>query len=57
MRRDVYSGRLKLDGEEHKYTLIAANNYSSSLNSLERFEEAKVTVAQNDARGATRSRR
>jgi len=41
MKRDVYSGRVKKDGEEHKYTLIAANNYSSSLNSLERFEEAK----------------
>ena len=41
MRRDVYSGHLELTGEEHEYTLIAANNYSSSLNSLERFEEAK----------------
>merc|ERR1711991_582481 len=41
IKRDVYSGRVKKDGEEHKYTLIAANNYSSSLNSLERFEEAK----------------
>ena len=41
MRRDVYSGWLKVDGEEHEYTLIAAHNYASSLNSLERFEEAK----------------
>ena len=28
LRRDVYSGRLKLNGEEHEKTLIAANNYA-----------------------------
>ena len=41
MRRDVYSGRLKLNGEEHGNTLIAANNYASSLTHLKHFEEAK----------------
>ncbi|CAH0373505.1 unnamed protein product [Pelagomonas calceolata] len=39
--RDVYSGRVRLNGEEHLTTLIAANNYALSLNELKRFEEAK----------------
>ena len=42
MRRDVYSGRLNLNGEEHGNTLLAANNYADSLNSLKRFKEAKA---------------
>ena len=41
VRRDVYSGRLKLQGGEHPRTCIAANNYASSLISLQRFKEAK----------------
>ena len=41
MRRDVYSGRLKLDGEQDERTLMEANNYAVLLNQLERFEEAK----------------
>ena len=41
MERDVYSARVKLDGEEHERTLRAANNYASTLISLKRFEEAK----------------
>jgi len=28
MKRDVYSGYLKLYGEEHERTLIVANNYA-----------------------------
>ena len=40
IKQDVYSGRLKLNGEEHRDTLLAASNYASSLNELERFEEA-----------------
>ena len=44
MWRDVYSGRLKLDGEEHEKTLIAANNYATSLKDLSRFEEAKALM-------------
>ena len=41
IRRDVYSGRLKLNGKEHEETLRAANNYANSLVRLKRFEEAK----------------
>ena len=41
MRREVYSGRLKLHGEEYEHTLTAANNYAYSLVQLKRFEEAK----------------
>jgi len=44
MFHDVYSGRLKLNGEEHKSTIRAANNYASSLISLERLEEAKALL-------------
>ena len=44
MTREVYSGRLKLDGEEHERTLLAANNYAFSLMKLERFEEAKTLL-------------
>ena len=39
--RDVYSGRLKLNGEEHTQTFTAANNYALCLGDLKRFEEAK----------------
>jgi tetratricopeptide (TPR) repeat protein len=46
LRQEVYSGRLKLNGEEHESTLIAANNYAYSLNSLQRFEEAKALLRQ-----------
>ena len=41
MEREVYSGRLKLLGEEHPRTLLTANNCANSLLILERFEEAK----------------
>ena len=41
LRRDVYSGRLKLSAEYNEHTLMAANNYASSLGELGRFEEAK----------------
>ena len=41
MRRDVYSGFLKLNGEEHAHTLTEANNYANSLIALRRFEEAR----------------
>ena len=41
LKRDVYTGFLKLFGEEHEQTLLAANNYATSLNRLERFGEAK----------------
>ena len=39
--REVYSGTLRLNGEDHKDTILAANNYARTLNRLQRFEEAK----------------
>ncbi len=44
LRRDVYSWRLKLSGEEHEQTLLAANNYAMSLLDLKRFEVAKTLL-------------
>ena len=44
LKLDVYSGRLKLHGEEHPQTLIAASNYSASLFHLQRIEEAKALL-------------
>ena len=44
MQRDIYSGRLKLSGEEHVDSLMAALNYASSLSDLGRFEEAKALL-------------
>ena len=44
LQRDVYSGCVRLLGEEHGKTLLVANNYAESLISLERFEEAKVLL-------------
>ena len=43
MKRDVYSGWLRLDGEEHRstVTIMAANNYAVTLRVLQRFEEVK----------------
>ena len=41
MRHDVYSGILKLKGEDFEDTLMTANNYAKSLKDLERFEEAR----------------
>ena len=44
MRREVYSGNLKLNGEENESTLRAANNHAVCLIDLERFEEAKALM-------------
>ena len=44
IERDVYSGRLKLLGEEDRATLLAAGNYAVSLKTLEHFEEAKALL-------------
>jgi len=41
MQRNVYSGRLKLKGEEHENTILAANNLAWTLLHQRRFEEAK----------------
>ena len=47
MKRDVYSGTLKLLGNQHLHTLSAANNYASSLNRLQRFKEAKALMRKS----------
>ena len=44
MRRDVYSGRLKLFSNDDLITLIAANNYAMSLNGLKRFKESRALL-------------
>ncbi len=44
IERDVYSARLKLNGEEHGDTLVSANNYAASLLQLQRFEEVKALM-------------
>ena len=41
---EVYSGHLKLNGEEAEETFIEALNYSSSLVDLKRFEVAKALL-------------
>jgi len=41
MKRDVYTGYLKLHGADHRHTLTSANNYASSLLSLQHFAEVK----------------
>jgi len=47
MRRDVYSGRLKLNGDSHEETLLAANNYAYSLIGLKRFEGSKSVLRKS----------
>ena len=42
MLRDIYSGRVRLNGEEHEQTVIAANNYALALSALKRFEEVRA---------------
>ena len=44
LKRDVYSGRLKLNGEEDIKTHRTAYNYANSLLTLKRFEEAKALL-------------
>jgi tetratricopeptide (TPR) repeat protein len=44
IEREVYAGQLKLNGEEHVYTLQAAGNYAFSLITLRHFEEAKLLL-------------
>merc|ERR1719362_1478620 len=41
--QEVYSGRLRLHGED-RYTVTAAICYASTLNHLERLEEAKALL-------------
>jgi hypothetical protein len=44
MGRDIYAGRMKLNGEEHEQTLAAASNYALSLLDLRHFKEAKKVL-------------
>ncbi|CAH0374186.1 unnamed protein product [Pelagomonas calceolata] len=44
LQRDVYSGWLKLYGEEHERALRAAYNYALSFLRLKRFEEVKALL-------------
>ena len=44
LQREVYYGRSRLDGEEHRSTLRAATNYATSLVVLNRCEEAKSVL-------------
>jgi tetratricopeptide (TPR) repeat protein len=46
LRREVYSGRVNLVGEDHGDTLGAAVNYASTLFALEHFAEAKALLRQ-----------
>ncbi|CAH0377313.1 unnamed protein product [Pelagomonas calceolata] len=46
LRKGVYSAFLKLYGEEHRSTLLEADNYAMSLLNLERVEEAKSLLLQ-----------
>ena len=41
LRRDVYSGNLRLNGEESETTLKAANNYANILLIMKRYAEGK----------------
>mmetsp|Transcript_1557 Transcript_1557/g.4563 ORF Transcript_1557/g.4563 Transcript_1557/m.4563 type:complete len:139 (+) Transcript_1557:357-773(+) len=44
MRLGVYSGRLRLHGEQHQKTLLAASNYAATLLHLKRFEEGRTLL-------------
>ena len=47
LRRDVYSGSLRVFGSENSETLIEANNYASLLKKLGRFKEAKEVLRES----------
>ena len=44
IRREAYSARLKVEGEEDRGTIIAALNYGESLVDLQRCAEAKLML-------------
>ena len=44
LRQKVYSGNLKFSGEENDETLVSALNYAVSLDSVERFEDARKVL-------------
>ena len=41
LQQDVYSGTLRLEGEESRNTLLEANNYALNLHHMRRFEEVR----------------
>jgi len=41
MLRNVYYGRVRLNGEQHQQTILAALNYANALLNFKRFEEGK----------------
>jgi len=47
LRRVVYSECLKIDGESHRNTLVAANNYAATLGDLQHYKEARSLVRKN----------
>ena len=47
MRQDVYSGYLKLYGEEHVSTLRALSNYAMTLKNLNRHDEVKLLLRKS----------
>ena len=47
MFRDVYYGRLKLEGEESLDTLGSANNLAAMLKVLAHFQEAKALLRKS----------
>ena len=47
MFRDVYSGRLKLEGEESLETLGSANNLAAAAKVLAHFQEAKALLRKS----------
>ena len=47
MERDIYSGSVKLHGNEHETVAMAACNYASSLLALKRYQEAKTLLRRN----------
>ena len=46
MDRDIYYGRVKLNGKEARDTLWAANHYADSLMDFERFTEVKSLLQE-----------
>jgi hypothetical protein len=46
MLRNVYYGRVRLNGEQHQQTILAALHYANSLENLKRFEEAKALLGK-----------
>ena len=48
IERDVYSGRVRLYGEEHEDTLSTATNYAVSLKDQGHFDEAKALLRKTN---------